>query len=332
MGLIGYGMAGRVFHAPLISAVDGLELRSIVQRHGDEAAARYPAAAIARDAAALFEDSAIDLVVVATPNDSHFDLGRRAIEAGKHVVIDKPFTVSASEARALIALARERSRILTVFQNRRWEGDFLTIRRLLDAGVFGRLVSFEARFDRFRNVPKPNAWRETDAAGSGILYDLGSHLVDQILSLFGRPERVEADVRRERSFGSDDAFDIRMEYPGMRAFLRAGMLVREPAPRYTIRGTDATFVKFGKDPQEADLAAGRSPREAGWGTDAPEQWGTLFSDRGEERIETLPGNYAGFYENVRDAVRGDAKLEVDPETAATTIEILEKARRGWTKR
>jgi predicted dehydrogenase len=327
VGLIGYGMAGRVFHAPLISAVDGLRLRSIVQRRGSEAEARYPEALIRRDADALFDDERIALVVVATPNSSHFDLARRALLAGKHVVVDKPFTVRGSEARELIALAREKRRLLTVFHNRRWEGDFLTIRRLLDANAFGRLVSYEARFDRFRNAPKPNAWRESSDPGSGILYDLGSHLVDQVLLLFGAPSRVSADVRRERDFGaSDDAFEIRMEYPGMRATLLAGMLVREPTPRYTIRGTDATFLKFGKDPQEGDLAAGRSPRDPGWGREAPAQWGTLYSGRGEERIETLPGNYAAFYENVRDAIAGTAPVAVDPETAARTIEILERAR------
>ena len=179
-----------------------------------------------------------------------------------------------------------------------------------------------------QTYPKPDAWRERADPGSGILYDLGSHLVDQVLLLFGAPSRIEGDVRRERAFGgSDDAFDIRMDYPAMRAFLRAGMLVREPTPRYTIRGTDATFVKSGKDPQEADLAAGRSPRDPGWGREAPEQWGTLYSDRGEERIETLPGKYAAFYENVRDAIATGAELAVKPETAAETIEILERLKR-----
>lgn len=328
VGLIGYGMAGRVLHAPLLSAVDGLRLRSIVQRRGDDAGARYPGALILREAGALFDDEKIALVVIATPNVSHFELARRALLAGKHVVVDKPFTVTAVEARELIAIARERRALLTVFHNRRWEGDFLTVRRLLEENAFGRLVSYEARFDRFRNVPRPNAWRESGDPGAGILYDLGSHLVDQALLLFGAPETVTADVRRERDFGSDDAFEIRMDYPGMRAILYAGMLVREPTPTFTIRGTEATFVKFGKDPQEADLAAGRSPRDPGWGREAASQWGTLYSDRGEERIETLPGNYAGFYENVRDAITGAAKLAVEAETAATTIEILERARAG----
>ena len=313
VGLIGYGMAGRVFHAPLIAAVDGLELRAIVKGRRD-------------DVEGMLGDARVELVVIATPNTSHFDLARRALRAGKHVVVDKPFTVTSEEARQLVTLAREKGRVLSVFQNRRWEGDFLTIRQLIERGVFGRIVMFEARFDRFRNAPKPNAWRETSDPGSGILYDLGSHLIDQVLFLFGEPRSVSADVRRERDFGgSDDAFDIWMEYPRMRAVLRAGMLVREPAWRYTVRGTAATFVKSGKDPQEEQLRGGLTPRDAGFGVEPREQWGTLYTDGGEERIETLPGNYAAFYENVRDAIAGGAPLEVDPSTAITTIEIIERA-------
>lgn len=313
VGLIGFGKAGRVFHAPLIRSVDGLDLQRIVEHRSD-------------DASPLLGDPAIGVVVIATPNESHFDLGRRALLAGKHVVIDKPFTVTSAEARQLIALARERDRILTVFHNRRWEGDFRTIRRLVEQQAFGRIVLFEARFDRFRNEPKPAAWRETRAPGSGVLYDLGSHLIDQAVVLFGRPDRITADVRRERDFGeSDDAFDLWLHYPRMKAILTAGMLVREPTPRFTVRGTEATFVKSGLDPQEAALMAGRTPREEGWGREPREQWGTLYRDRGAEVIETLPGAYQQFYENVREAIEGRAEVAVKPEDAALTIEIIESA-------
>ena len=312
VALIGYGKAGRVFHAPLIRAVDGLELATIISSRKD-------------DVAPAFDDKSIDLVVIATPNSSHFELAQRALEAGKHVVVDKPFTVTSVEATSLIALAHERNRVLSVFHNRRWEGDFLTIRRLLDGHALGRLISFEARFDRFRAEPRPAAWRESSDPGSGILYDLGSHLIDQALLLFGPPERVTSDVRNERGFGgADDAFDIWMHYPGLKVTLTAGMLVRERTPRYTLRGSDATFVKFGLDPQEADLAAGKSPRDPGWGREPQENWGTLIADRGELTIETLPGNYGAFYENVRDAIRGRATLAVDPRQARDVIEIIER--------
>jgi predicted dehydrogenase len=314
IALIGYGKAGRVFHAPLIQAVDGLELATIIRSRKD-------------DVAPAFQDKAINLVVIATPNSSHFELAQRALEAGKHVVVDKPFTVTSVEATNLIALAHDRNRVLSVFHNRRWEGDFLTIRRLLDGHALGRLISYEARFDRFRTEPRPAAWRESSDPGSGILYDLGSHLIDQALLLFGRPERLTADVRNERGFGgADDAFDIWMHYPGLKVTLTAGMLVRERTARYTLRGGDATFVKFGLDPQEADLAAGKSPRDPGWGREPQENWGTLIADHGELTVETLPGNYPAFYENVRDAIRGNAPLAVDPRHARDVIEIIERVK------
>ena len=313
VGLIGYGKAGRVFHAPLIRSVDGLDLQKIVEHRGDA------------EVAELLADGAIDLVVIATPNESHFDLGRRALLADKHVVIDKPFTVTADEAQQLTGLARERNRILTVFHNRRWEGDFLTIQQLIRQNVFGRVVLFEARFDRFRSEPRPGAWRESSSPGSGILYDLGSHLIDQALVLFGKPESVIADVRTERDFGdADDAFDIWMKYPRLKVSLTAGMLIRERTPRFTVRGTTATFVKFGLDPQEAALAEGRTPRDENWGREPREQWGTLITDHGEEIVQTLPGSYQTFYENVRDAIAGRAQLAVQPHEALATIAIIEQ--------
>ena len=318
VGLIGFGKAGRIFHAPLIGAVDGLELRRSARRD---------------DADALIADPAIHLVVVATPNTSHYALAERALLAGKHVVVDKPFTVSSAEARRLIALARVHGRLLTVFHNRRWEGDFLTVQRLIEQRAVGQLVYYEARFDRFRNEPRAGAWREMPLPGSGILYDLGSHLVDQVLFLFGAPESVVADVRTERELCStDDAFEIWMHYPPMKAALHAGMLVRERTPRYVLRGTAATFVKFGLDPQEADLVAGRSPRDPQWGREPREQWGTLIFDDGrQEIIETLPGRYQAFYENVQAAIRGGAPLAVTAEQALATIEILEEAHRSWRR-
>ena len=310
VGLLGYGKAGKLIHEPLIRSVEGLNLRTVARRD---------------DVAKVIDDPALQLVVVATPNTSHFDLAQRAMLAGKHVVVDKPFTVTAAEARRLIDISRETKRVLTVFHNRRWEGDFLTIRRLIEQGAMGRLFSYEAHFDRFRNEPRPGAWRESTDPGSGILYDLGSHLIDQALLLFGEPERIVGDVRTERDFArTDDAFDIWMHYPRLKVTLIAGMLVRERTPRYVLRGSTATFVKYGLDPQEADLAAGKSPRDPNWGREPREQWGALISDAGEQVIETLPGNYAAFYENVRDVILGQAELEVRPEDAARTIEIIER--------
>lgn len=326
VGLVGFGKAGRIFHAPLIDSVDGIELRAIVQRRGDDARERYPNASILRDLDALLGDDAIDVVVVATPNPLHFEQAHRALLAGKHVVVDKPFTVDSEEAGRLIEIAGEHDRLLTVFQNRRLEGDFLTLRRLLDEGTLGRIIAYEARFERFRDEPRPDAWRERDDPGSGILYDLGAHLIDQALVLFGMPQTITADVRTERDFGgSDDAFDVWMHYPRMKVTLSAGMLVRHPGPRYLARGTRGEFVKYGLDPQEAELAAGRTPRDRDWGRDPAGQWGRLLTSEGERTIETLPGRYQAFYENLRDVLTRSAEPMVAAEDARATIRLIERA-------
>lgn len=324
--LVGFGMAGRVFHAPLIRAVPGLELRAIVQRRGDEARERYPEVTIARELESVLNDRRIGLIVVATPTVSHFEIARRALLADKHVVVDKPVTVTSSEADELIEIARERKRILTVFHNRRWDGDFLTVRGLLAALTLGRMVEYESRFNRFRNEPRDGAWRESADPGSGVLYDLGSHLIDQALVLFGLPDSVTADVRTERDFGeADDAFDIRMHYGASRVTLAANMLRRERSPRFLLRGTEATFIKYGLDTQEAALSARQTPRTEGWGLDPEESWGTLLGDTGEQQIETRAGNYPAFYENVLDAIHGETKLDVRPEDARNAIWIIEMA-------
>ena len=232
VGLIGFGTAGRVFHAPLISATPGFRLTKIVQRRGDDAARAYPTAQTVRDASDLFDDQAIGLVVIATPNASHFAVAEQALLAGKHVVVDKPFTVTSGDAQRLIDVARARGRMLSVFQNRRWDADFLTVQRIVKTGLLGRLVGYEAHFDRFRPQLRQDAWRERDTPGAGILYDLGSHLIDQALCLFGRPSRVYGELRRQReSVQADDYFEVGLGYDEVKVTLTAGMLVREPGPQ-----------------------------------------------------------------------------------------------------
>ncbi|MFN2443019.1 MAG: Gfo/Idh/MocA family oxidoreductase, partial [Thermoanaerobaculia bacterium] len=236
------------------------------------------------------------------------------------------FTVTYEEGRELIAVAAEADRLLSVFQNRRWDGDFLTVRKLIDEGRLGRIVSFESRFDRIRPQPKPGAWREGSEPGSGILFDLGPHLVDQALLLFGEPDRVRGDVRRERDSGeADDAFDLVMRYEKLRVTLGAGMLVRDRTPRFVIRGTAGAFVKYGLDPQESALGSGAVPGGEGWGLESPEAWGSLIDDGGSSRIETLPGNYPAFYENIRDAITTGAPLAVTAAEALAAIRVLELA-------
>jgi predicted dehydrogenase len=333
VGLVGYGMSGRVFHAPVIGAVPGMTLTKVVERRTGESPKRYPWVDVVRDAADLCDVAEIDLVVVATPNDSHFDLARRALLAGKHVVVDKPFTATSAEARELTTLAHERGRVLSVFQNRRWDGDFLTVRKLLVGGFVGRPVEFESHFDRFRSHLKPGAWRESAGEGNGILYDLGSHLVDQAVVLFGLPAAVTADVRAQRDGARvDDSFELILHYVWLKVTLRATMLARLPGPRFVLHGTRGSFVKYGLDPQEDALKAGRTPDEAGWGTEPRELWGKLDTELDklhvEGRVETLPGRYQAYYRNVRDAILGRSELAVTAEEAADTIRILELARQS----
>lgn len=330
VGLVGYGMAARVFHAPVITSVEGLRLKKVVERRAEESRARYPWVEVVRDLDALLGDEEVGLVVVATPNASHFELARRSLLAGKHVVVEKPFAVTSEEAGRLVGLARERGKILSAHHNRRWDGDFLTVRRLLEGGLLGRLVEYESRFDRFRNRPRPGAWREEAGPGSGILYDLGPHLLDQAQVLFGRPRAVTADVRTQREFArADDSFDVALDYDGLKVTLRAGMLARGAGPRFVLRGTEGSFVKYGFDPQEEALKRGLTPAEPGWGEEPEERWGVLDTEAGglhiRGRVETVAGQYQAYYRNVADAVNGRAEPAVKPEEARDTIRLIELA-------
>ncbi len=328
VGVVGFGLAGRVFHAAVVHATPGLELACIVQRSGNEAAETYPQVRIARSLDELLSDPSITLVVVATPNDTHFDLARQCLLANRAVVIDKPFTVTSEEAAELIRLARQRELLLTAYQSRRWDGDFKTVRDLLASEQLGRLVTFESHFDRFRQQPKPGAWRESTRLGGGILFDLGSHLIDQALRLFGLPQSLYADVRTEREgFVTDDAFDLELSYPRLRVWLRSTMSALAAGPRFTAHGTAGSFVKYGIDPQEDAIKRGEMIGSPRWGEDAESDWGTLKLATGEaRRVPTQPGDYRELYANVRDALLGRAALEVRPEDAWRTARMIELAR------
>lgn len=330
VGLVGYGMASKVFHAPVIEAVPALRLKKIVERRGVESRGRHAGAATVREFDEMLRDEAVELVVVATPNDSHYDLASRALSAGKHVVVEKPFANTSVEARALTELARSQNRLISAHHNRRWDGDFLTVRKILEVGSLGRLVDYESHFDRYRNEPRPDAWRERTGPGSGVLYDLGSHLIDQSLVLFGLPNEITADVRTQRDFAkADDGFDLRLHYDGLRVTLKATMLAREPGPRFTLHGTEGSFVKHGLDPQEDALKLGGKPASEGWGKEPEERWGVINTSvdgvHVRERVETEAGDYAAYYRNVADAIRGRAELIVKPEEAADTIRVIELA-------
>jgi len=336
--VIGFGLAGRVFHAPFVSAVPGLRLDAIVQRRSDEAAKAYPEARILRSFDEVLKDAAIQLVVVGTPNETHFSLARQALLAGKHVVIDKPFAATSAEAKELGDLAAERGLVLAPFHNRRWDGDFLTVRKLVEGEALGRLVTFESHFDRFRPMPRENTWKEAGDLANGMLFDLGPHLVDQALALFGTPQGITASVRKDRDQTAiEDAFDITLEYPRLRAHCRASMLACDAAPRFLLHGTKGSFKKYGLDPQEPALVGGaKVPRlgEGDWLAEDESAWGTLTvapvpAEPGtlvKTPVKTEFGDYRGYYANVRDAINGVAKLAVTPEDGYRVIRLLEMAR------
>ncbi|HEY9044874.1 MAG TPA: Gfo/Idh/MocA family oxidoreductase [Ohtaekwangia sp.] len=335
--LLSYGMSGEVFHAPLIAAHPRFLLHTIVQRKSRHAAARYPQVTIVDNVDKVFADSAIELIVVNTPNDTHVEFVTRALEAGKHVIVEKPFTVTTAEADQLIALAKRHNKILTVFQSRRFDGDFMTLKKVVAANLVGKIAEIEVHYDRFRNYIEANTWKEESGRGTGILYNLGSHMLDQVINLVGNPSEVDARIGIQRPNGKvDDYYDIRLYYKGFHVIVKSSYLVREQGPRYTIHGTEGSFVKYGIDPQEQALKEGKIPGSAGWGVEDKLYWGKLNSTvqgvHVEGTIETVAGNYLAFYQNVFEAIRENKPLAVKPEESREVIRLIEACYESNRKR
>lgn len=334
VGLIGFGLAGRSFHAPVIRSVPVLRLAAILQRSGTEAAAQYPDVPIVRSVEELLALEEIRLVVIATPNETHAPLARQCLAAGRDVVVDKPFATSYDEAAALVKFARECGRLVTVYQNRRFDGDFQALQQVVAGGRLGRIVRFESNYDRYRPQRKPNAWRERTGPGTGVFFDLAPHLIDHALVLFGLPEALTADIRIERDDAAvDDAFDLILHYPrGLRATLRATMLGAVLRPRFLLHGMQGAYVKNTFDLQEPALRAGRLPwKEPPTEEERKENSGVLalVNPDGTMMEELVPpgsADYRSFYANVRDAVLGRAELVVTPQQALDLISILDLAR------
>ena len=332
VGLIGFGLAGRSFHAPVISAVPGLHLAAILQRTGSEAAAAYPDARIVRSLDELLAIPDIRLIVIATPNETHAPFARQCLAAGRDVVVDKPFATSYEEAADLVKFAQKTGRLLTVYQNRRYDGDFQAIRKLVADGTLGRIVRFETNYDRFRPNLKPNAWREQQVPGAGILFDIGPHLIDHAIVLFGLPEAVTADIRIEREGGlADDAFDLMFHYPNsMRAILSSNILAVTQRPRFLFFGTKGAFLKQTFDPQEMNLRRGQIPKDAPWGAEPEENWGLLTLSDGtnmtQRRIPSATGDYRDYYANVQDVLLGEAEPAVTLPHALNVMRALELSR------
>jgi predicted dehydrogenase len=334
--VLGYGLGGRAFHAPLIAATSGLRLATIVTSNASRAAAAardYPDARIVDSAERVWEKAGEhDLVVITTPNRFHVPLARAAIAAGIAVVIDKPMAAGVAEARELIADARRAGVPLTVFQNRRWDGEFLTARRLIAEGTLGEVVRFESRFDRWRPAATADAWREGGAAedAGGLLYDLGSHLIDQALQLFGPVTHVHAELDRRRPgvVVDDDMFLALRHASGVRSHLWATTLAAQPGMRLRVLGTKSAYTKMHADVQEAWLRSGRRADEPGFGEDPVEQWGTLGAGADARPVKTEKGDYRAFYAQVVRWMRDGAPPPVDPDDAVAALEIIEAAQRS----
>ena len=337
VGLVGFGMAGRVFHAPLISSVEGLELAAVVERHGDQAAQRYPGVTTYRTLEELLADASIDLVVVATPSGTHFDVAGQVLAARKHAVVDKPVSVTSDEVAQLIELARVHQRLLIPFHNRRWDGDFLTVQKLLKEHQLGRIVHIESRFDRWHPGATRRPWKDDPEQGGGVLLDLGTHLVDQAVVLCGKPLGISAEVLRERDGeGSDDAFTIRLRYERCFVTLGANALSAPAGARFHVRGTRGNFRKKGVDQQEAALNKITRINAGNWGQEPPTDWGLLYVDveggMVSRPVATTPGDYRIFYAGVRDALVEQASPPVAATDAWRSARILEWARASSERR
>lgn len=336
-GLIGFGLGGRAFHAPFLTAVPGLRLRAVLERTGDEAAKIYPGTKIVRTLEELLEISTIRLIAISTPNDTHFSMVKACLEAGRDVVVDKPFATSLEEARELVVLAKRTKRFLTVYQERRLDGDFLTLEEMISSGKLGRVLRFEETFDRCRPAIR-DSWKERPGRGTGVFYDLGPHLIDHSLELFGPPEMLVADIRKEREGAvNNDAFDVTFYFAnGLRVYLSSTTMAPIPRPHFRVVGTKYSYVKQGLDPQEALLRAGKPAGGDDWGIEKEEEWGTLekcdSASNRVERVPTLRGDYRKFYENVRDVLLGKAKPLVTLEQALEVMYALELSVESNTKR
>ncbi|HDV8243016.1 TPA: oxidoreductase [Enterobacter hormaechei] len=325
VGLIGYGYASKIFHAPLVAGTPGMELAAITSSDETKVRADWPAVPVVTEPKHLFNDPNIDLIVIPTPNDTHFPLAKAALEAGKHVVVDKPFTVTLSQARELDALARSLGRLLSVFHNRRWDSDFLTVKALLNEGTLGEIAFFESHFDRYRPQVR-DRWREQAGPGSGIWYDLAPHLLDQAVHLFGLPVSMTVDLAQLRPGAqTTDYFHAILSYPQRRIVLHGTMLAAAESARYIIHGARGSYVKFGLDPQEERLKNGERLPQEDWGYDMRD--GVVTRAEGEALVEetvlTLPGNYPAYYAAIRDALNGSGENPVPASQAIQIMELIE---------
>jgi scyllo-inositol 2-dehydrogenase (NADP+) len=324
--LVGFGKAGEFLHAPFIENNVSFELTKILERTPKRAVVAYPNTQVVRTYEEVLIDSTIELIVLTTPNETHASLAERALTAGKHVVIDKPFTVHAVDAKRLQALSIKTRKHIFVYQNRRWDGDFLTVKQLLKENILGEIVSIESRFDRYRPEPRISYWKESATLGNGLWYDLGPHLMDQAFQLFGQPQSYTADIKKQRAGTVGiDYFDVTFVYDKLRYCIHAGMLEQEPTPRWVVKGAKGTYTKYGVDPQEACLNARRQPANNNWGIEDSKDFGKIeFSDGRTVIYPTLPGDYRIFYRGVFETIRNGAQPLISLNDAVELVGWLER--------
>ncbi len=333
----GYGPGGSIYNSPILSSVPGFKVDKILTSSPENVAAArkdFPEARIVEDFKDLIDDPNLDLVIITLPNHLHFPFAKEALQAGKHVLVEKPFTSHVKEANELINLAHQKGLILSVHHNRRWDSDFQTVKKVIENDLLGKVVEYEAHFDRFRNEIKPGWKEKKENPGSGILYDLGSHLIDQALTLFGLPKEVFADIRMQRDGAQvPDAFELLLFYPNLKVTLKAGQLIKEKGPTFQVFGTKGSFVKYGADVQEEALKQGKKPSDpAEWGVEPKEIWGKLNTVDEERLVESERGNYPFIYQNLFDAITKGEALAVTPQQARDVIRIIEAAQKSQDER
>ena len=327
--VIGFGLSGRIFHAPFLNAHPGFKLHTIVTS-GKEAHQVYPEAHIVKDIHAALSDPEIDIVSICTPNEFHFSHAKMAIKAGKHVILEKPVTNSSKDFQKLITLSSSSNKRIFPFQNRRWDGDFITLSGVICEGILGDIVDFESHFDRYVPMVGRAAWRYNQKEGGGTLFDLGSHLIDQAVCLFGIPDAVYCRLfnQRENSI-VDDSFDMKLIYPKLNVTLKAGVFVKEAGPRFIVHGTKGSFVKYGFDPQESALRNGKIPSFRNWATEPPSAWGIIHRENNgkiyRHRRKTTPGNYMNFFEDVFQYLVAGNEPYIMQSQVLTNLQIIEKA-------
>ncbi len=330
VAIIGFGLSGKSLQAPFFEANPNFNLKTIVS-NSQNPQAIFPNVKVAKSLEEVLADDSIDLVSICSPNATHFEYAKRTLLAEKHVLVEKPFTATMEEAEELIELSKKQGKVLSVFQNRRFDSDFMTVQKVVEGGFLGKIHNFEIHFNRYKPVLNPKKWKETVAPGSGIIYDLGSHIIDQALTLFGVPKNVWGQTFTQREHSEiDDAFDIRLDYGNLKVTLRASLLVREDSPRYIIHGTRGSFIKHGIDVQEDHLKAGILPNQEFFGIEPTSNLGILNTEfngitfRGT--VETMKGNWALLFQNLHDAIVDEKELFIKPEVVLEQIRIIEQVK------